>query len=235
MTRSGYFGALATKLRRPLPPPAAGVETEAPSEYNFRTTYVLSDFVTEVGARIAPVIVDLGPAIGANVAFLGQETACKLFIEDLLARRSNRSSGTGNGQLLRLRQPDASVDGVLCWDVLDHFRPAARAVLRPNWFACCGRAACCWWYHRVEVEPHPDRVVYEIVGPRRLCLRGDGDTAARPERPLQHRELELMFGELTATKTVLLKNRMREVLFRKSAWRLLSNDGNGSGRRPQGG
>ena len=74
MTRNGYFGALATKLRR-LPRPAAGVETEGPSADTFRTTHVLPDFVTEVRARTAPVVIDLGPAIGSNVAFLGQEFA----------------------------------------------------------------------------------------------------------------------------------------------------------------
>lgn len=216
MTRSGYFGALATKLRRPPPPPAAGVETEAPHEDIFRTTYVLSDFVTEVRVRTAPVVVDLGPAIGANVSFLGQETACKLFIEDLLSRRSNGANGAGNGQSLRLKQPDASVDGVLCWDVLDHFQPAARTVLAAELVRVLRPGGVLLVYHRVDGTPHPERVVYEIVGPRRLCVRRDDDAEVPLEPPLKHRELELMFGELAATKTVLLKSRMREVLFRKS-------------------
>lgn len=213
MTRNGYFGALATKLRR-LPRPVAGVETEGPSADTFRTTHVLPDFVTEVRARTAPVVIDLGPAIGSNVAFLGQEFACKLFIEDLLARRANGSSGSGPA--LRLRQPDGSVDGILCWDVLDHLAPAARPLLVAELVRVLRPSGVLLLYHRVEVAPHPDRVVYEIVSPRRLCLHRDGDASVRVERPLKHRELELIFGELTAVKTVLLKNRMREVLFRKS-------------------
>ena len=213
MTRNGYFGALAAKLRRP-PRPAAGVETEGPSAGTFRTTHVLPDFVTEVRARTAPVVIDLGPAIGSNVAFLGQEFACKLFIEDLLARRANGSSGSGPA--LRLRQPDGSVDGILCWDVLDHLAPAARPLLVAELVRVLRPSGVLLLYHRVEVAPHPDRVVYEIVSPRRLCLHRDGEASVRVERPLKHRELELIFAELTAVKTVLLKNRMREVLFRKS-------------------
>ena len=213
MTRNGYFGALATRLRRP-PRPAAGVETEGLSADTFRTTHVLPDFVTEVGARTAPVVIDLGPAIGSNVAFLGQEFACKLFIEDLLARRANGSSGSGPP--LRLRQPDGSVDGILCWDVLDHLAPAARPLLVAELVRVLRPSGVLLLYHRVEVAPHPDRVVYEIVSPRRLCLHRDGAASVRVERALKHRELELIFGKFTAVKTVLLKNRMREVLFRKS-------------------
>ena len=214
MTRNGYFGALATRLRRPLP--AAGVETEGLPADTFRTTHVLPDFVTEVRARTAPVVIDLGPAIGTNVTFLGQEFACKLFIEDLLARRANGSNGGGTGQALRLGQPDASVDGILCWDVLDHLAPAARPLLAGELIRVLRPSGVLLLYHRVEVAPHPHRVVYKIVSPRRLCLHREGAASVRVERPLKHRELQLMFGELTAVKTVLLKSRMREVLFRKS-------------------
>ncbi len=195
---------------------ATGVETGGPSEDTFRTTHVLSDFVTEVGTHKAPVVIDLGPAIGASVAFLGQEFACKLFIEDLLAKRANGSNGGGSGQPLRLEQPDASVDGILCWDVLDHLPPSARLALADELSRVLRPAGVMLLYHSLEVAPHPDRVVYEIVNPRRLCLHHNGDPSVRVERPLQRRELQLMFGELTATRTVLLKNRVREVLFRKS-------------------
>ncbi len=215
MTRNGYFGALATRLRRP-PPPAAGVKTEGAPKDTFRATHVLSDFVAGVRAHTAPVVIDLGPANGTNVAFLGQEFACKLFIEDVLARLDKASNGSGTGQALRLRQPDASADGILCWDVLDHFAPAGRPALAAELVRVLRPEGLLLLYHRVEVAPHPDRVVYEIVNPNRLCVRRNGAPSVRVERPLEHRELELMFGDLTAVRTVLLRNRMREVLFRKS-------------------
>ena len=213
MTRNGYLGALATRLRRP-PPVAAGVETEGPSEDTFRATHVLSDFVTEVRTHEAPVVIDLGPAVGTNVAFLGQEFACKLFIEDLLAKRARGSNG--GGRALQLEQPDASVEGILCWDVLDYFPPSARPALAAELIRVLRPAGVMLLYHRLAVAPHPDRVVYEIINPRRLRLHRAGVPSVRVERPLKHRELQLMFGELTAIRTVLLQNRVREVLFRKS-------------------
>ncbi|HEX6974322.1 MAG TPA: hypothetical protein VF147_07975, partial [Vicinamibacterales bacterium] len=33
----------------------------------------------------APILLDFGPVIGANVEFFGDRLGCKLFIEDLLA------------------------------------------------------------------------------------------------------------------------------------------------------
>ena len=202
--------------------PAAGADADGPAERSFRATYVLSDFLSEMRGRAAPVVIDLGPAIGTNVSFLGEEVACKLFIEDLLASGPGRSSGSANGDagsnawVPRLPHPDESVDGVLCWDVLDYLpRPAQNAlagqlvrILRPG-----GVLMIC---HRLEFEMHLERIVHEIVGRDRLRLQRGGDASAPLERPLKLRELQLMFGGLTALKTVLLKSRVREVLFRKA-------------------
>ena len=215
MTRGGYFGVLAARLRRP-PPPAADVATEGTPDDTVRATHVLSDFVAGIRARTSPVVIDLGPTNGPNVAFLGQELACKLFIEDVLARLAKTSNRGGIGQPLRLRQPDGSADGILCWDVLDHFAPAARPVLAAELVRVLRPEGLLLLYQRLEVVSHPDRVVYEIMNPSRLCLRRHGAPSVRVERPLQHRELEIMFGGLTAVKTVLLKDGMREVLFRNS-------------------
>ena len=45
----------------------------------------LGAFLQAMAGSTAPVIVDLGPAIGANVSFLGSRLGCKLFPEDLYA------------------------------------------------------------------------------------------------------------------------------------------------------
>ena len=37
------------------------------------STLILSRFVNELQAKLAPVILDFGPAIGANVKFLGEQ------------------------------------------------------------------------------------------------------------------------------------------------------------------
>lgn len=215
MTRNGYLGALATRLRR-QPPPAAGVETQGPPPETCRTTHVLSDFVAAVRAKPAPIVLDLGPALGGNITFLGEEIACKVFIEDLLGKRPAGPGGDDDSWQPRLPQPDESVDGVLCWDVLDHLDDAARRALAAELSRVLSPAGVLLLYQRVDQRAFPGRLVYEIAGPDRVCLHRSDDAAQGVGRPLKHRDLEAMFEGLRAVKTVLLKSRTREVLLRKA-------------------
>lgn len=218
MARNGYLGTLSRRLRRP-PPPDEEAETDAPPELSYRSTYVLEGFLSEVRGCPAPVVVDLGPAIGSNVTFLGEEIACKLFIDDLLAHVPERppgADGDENAWAPRLPHPDGSVDGILCWDVLDFLAPPARAALGVEMVRVLRPGGVVLMCHRVDMAARPERLVYEITGPDRLCVRRGHDAAALLERPLKHRELLLMFSGLTEVKAVLLKSRMREVLFRKA-------------------
>ena len=216
MTRNGYLGALATRLRR-RPPPVESAETQGAPPDTYRTTHVLSDFVAAVRAKPAPVVLDLGPAVGTNVTFLGEEVACKVFIEDLLGKRPAGPSGDDDTWRPRLSQPDESVDGVLCWDVLDHLDDAARWALAAELSRVLSPAGVLLLYQRVDRRAFPGRVVYEIAGPDRVCVHRSDDAAQGVERPLKHRELEVLFEGLHAVKTVLLKSSTREVLLRKAA------------------
>ena len=49
------------------------------------STSALSKFVAALEARDAPVVVDLGPAVGPNVAFLGGRLGYKLHVDDILS------------------------------------------------------------------------------------------------------------------------------------------------------
>lgn len=214
MTQGGYFGALSGRLRRP-PPPAVGVKTADAGGETVRATYVLSDFLAGLKAHAAePVVVDLGPAIGANVAFLGRSFACKLHIEDLLTKRTEASRGAA-ARPLRLPHSGASVDGILGWDVLDYLPRAEQSALAAEMVRVLRPAGLLLLYHRLEVARHPDRVEHEIVDPGRLRLRRN-DAAPPRIGSLERSEIGLLFRDLTAVKTVLLRDRMREVLFRKS-------------------
>ena len=215
MTRNGWFGALAARLRR-QPPPAANVEAPGPDPRTWRTTHVLSGFVAELRARAAPVVVDLGPALGTNVTFLGEEIACKVFIEDLLGKRAGAPAGDGGAWRPSLPQPDESVDGVLCWDVLDHLDDAARWELAAELSRVLRPAGVLLLYQRVGPQAFQGRQVYEIADLDRVCVHRSQDAAEDSARPLKHRDLQLMFEGLTAVKTVLLKSSTREVLLRKS-------------------
>src|SRR5687768_2587099 len=82
------------------------------------------------------IVIDFGPVIGGNVAFLGERLGCKLFIEDLLTELDrHKKAGTAAAMSAaldaRLHQADGSVDGILCWDLFDFLdKPAAQTLAR---------------------------------------------------------------------------------------------------------
>jgi hypothetical protein len=70
-------------------------------------------------------VLDLGSAVGSNVEFLSQY-GCKLFIEDLYAARSSRTSGEGDlagseffADFLSLPE-DTRFDVILAWDLFNY-------------------------------------------------------------------------------------------------------------------
>src|SRR5919198_779799 len=63
----------------PLPLPSA-----APAEPSF-TTKALRKFLISLTMRESPVLLDLGPVVGSNVSFFGEQLGCKIFVEDIFA------------------------------------------------------------------------------------------------------------------------------------------------------
>ncbi len=84
-------------------------------------------FVAALAGRPSPVVLDLGPVVGANVAFLGERLGCKLHVEDLFVdveaharRRANDPAADPPPLASRLAQAPESLDGILCWDLFDY-------------------------------------------------------------------------------------------------------------------
>jgi hypothetical protein len=48
-------------------------------------TKALRKFVRSLTSRQLPVLLDLGPVVGSNVNFFGEQLGCKIFIEDIFA------------------------------------------------------------------------------------------------------------------------------------------------------
>ena len=74
--------------------------------------------------RQQPLLLDLGPVVGPNVTFFGEQLGCKIFVENIF-KDVDRHAREGKLAELpafltkRFAQADASVDGILCWDLLD--------------------------------------------------------------------------------------------------------------------
>ena len=197
------------------------------------TTLGLRPFVTALQNRSAPLILDLGPAIGSNVTFLGEQLGCKLVVEDLLESLpvvpdpeaegpdgSDSKDGEGDERpepIPRLVHPDESVDGVLCWDVLDYLSPTAGRALADELVRVLRPRGALLLSHGTESLSQPGRVEYEIINETSLRYRLRSGVTKRPRRVLQSREVSRMFGSLAISDSFLLKSRMREVLFRRPA------------------
>lgn len=178
------------------------------------STKVLSDFLLVLREKLTPVVVDLGPAVGNSVSFLGEQLGCKLFVVDLLSELDLIKSDSDRKSALLLDNADMSVDGILCWDVFDYLNPDAgrivaeeiKRVLRPG-----GVAMLCYG---MEPSFKNKQSRYEIVDDSNLLYRLDNDTRGK-KRVLQTREMSRLFEPLTVENSFLLSNQMREMLFRK--------------------
>ena len=198
---------------------------------NLFPTRALSRFVTVLGGRTAPVVVDLGQAVGVNVTFLGDQLGCKLHVEDLLsdlktwgpreppadAQNADDGSGAQDEDQLRnrvLERATGSVDGVLCWDVLDYLEPDAAGAVATEITRVLSPGGVVFLCHAAEQCQIVGPIQHEIVDGTTLRYRATR-RAVPPSRVWQSRAITKMFAELTISDSFLLTNRMREVVFRK--------------------
>jgi hypothetical protein len=182
-------------------------------------TKAFPKFLSALTAREAPGLIDLGPVVGSNVAFFGERLGCKIFVEDLFADLE-RHSRSGSLDALpeffsrRLTQADASVDGILCWDLFDYLdRPSALALagelvrlIRPGG-ALLG-------FFATAAVPQPQYMKYVIVDEQQLRHRAYPGSRGR-ELVLMNRDIIRMFEGLLVSDSFLLKINTREILFRK--------------------
>jgi SAM-dependent methyltransferase len=195
-----------------------------PSDSPVHPTKALARFLGSLGARQQPLLLDLGPVVGTNVTFFGEELGCKILVEDL-AKDIDRHVREGKTEELpaffanRFHQADASVDGVLCWDVFDYLErgaaePLARQLtrmLKPDGVLLAFFSTA---DPRSAVKPTYTRHV--VVDKASLQHRPYPALRGR-QRPVLNRDIQRMFEPLRITEQFLLKTNMREVLFRKPA------------------
>lgn len=180
---------------------------------------MLSKFIAALSHTDAPVLLDLGPVVGRNVAFLGEHLGCKLLVEDLF---SDLDRLTRAGELdtlpdvltARLTYAPESLDAILCWDVFDYLQKAAAQALARmvvSWVKPGGVVLC---FFSTVADPSPTYTRYLIMDATHLQRRTS--PASHPRRTVyQSRDIDRMFPGLTVSDSVLLQSRIREVLLRK--------------------
>jgi hypothetical protein len=197
------------------PPPGAPI---ADSVF---ATKALRKLLRSLTARELPVLLDLGPVVGSNVSFFGEQLGCKIFVEDIFADL-DRHVREGNVEALpgflktRFLQADGTVDGILCWDLIDYLdRAAAQAlatqlmrVLRPE-------GALLGFFGNAQTR---DTRYTKYIIVDEVNLRYRSYQAARGRQTiLPNRDIIRLFAGLRVSDSFLLQNNLREILFRKPA------------------
>lgn len=213
----GLLDIIAARRSDLGPPPAPSAVVDE----SVFATKALAKFLTTLTARRAPVLLDLGPVVGSNVTYFGEQLGCKIFVEDIYADldrhvRERKVESLPAFLLKRFPQGDSSVDGILCWDLIDYLdRESAQAlatqlmrVLRPD-------GALLGFFGTAQPRDM-NYTKYVIVDD--VALRHRQYSAARGRQAiLLNRDIIRLFSGLRVSDSFLLKNNTREILFRKPA------------------
>ena len=182
-------------------------------------TKALQKFLAGLQGADNPLLLDLGPVVGSNVTFFGEQLGCRIRVEDV-ADDLDRHVREGKLEQLpeffakRFTQEPGSVDGILCWDILDYLdRKAAQALatalcrlLKPD--------GCLLGLFSTAETPGQVYTKYVVVDESTLRYRTYPALRQR-QRSLLNGDIIKLFKDLRVTDSFLMKSKLREMLFRK--------------------
>jgi hypothetical protein len=177
-------------------------------------------FLAALSTQTSPVLLDFGPVIGTNVEFYGERLGCKLFIEDLFADLDRHTRAGTLDQLpatfsARFRHADASVDGILCWDIFDFLdKKSAETLARQVTRMVKPGGAVMGLFATAAKSDHLPFTKYEIVDDANLRHRQHTGVGG-VKKAIQNRDIIRMFEGLTVSDSFLLKSNIREMLLRR--------------------
>lgn len=217
---SRRLGALFARLRKPDTDEGTGARPSDQAQVH--ATRGLPRFLTGLSDRDQPSLLDLGPVVGANVSYFGEELGCRMVVEDLAGDVDRHARESRIGELpaffeTRFRHAPDCFDGILCWDVFDYLdRPSGLVLarqlvrlLRP------GGVVLAFFNHVEKIDGAPPRYMRHTVLDRRTLEYRPYGTLRPRQRPLLNRDIQRMFEPLTITDQFLQRNSVREVVLRK--------------------
>jgi hypothetical protein len=196
-----------------------GVPEAAGAQDTVVGTKALRKFIQYLKSRPTPVLLDLGPVVGSNISFFGEQIGCKIFVEDLFAdidrhEREGRLSELPAFLRTRFPQPPGSVDGVLCWNLFDFLdRPSAQAAAEQLSRVLAVNGALFGFFGMTRPSEVP-LTKFIVVDDANLRHRPYSSPRMR-QAVLQNRDITRLFEPLRVSDSFLLKNNVREILFRK--------------------
>ena len=213
----GLLDRLATRRPDADPPPDAAAVAGDPAF----ATKALRKFLTSLTANASPTLLDLGPVVGSNVSFFGEQLGCKIFVEDIFAdldRHIREGKIDRLPEFLKNRFPQetGSVDGVLCWDLIDYLDKQSAQVVAAELTRVLRPEGALLGFFGATPTAEMRYTKYIIVD--EVTLKHRSYKAARGRQTtLLNRDIIRLFGGLRVSDSFLLKTNIREILFRKPA------------------
>ena len=190
-------------------------------EGQIHSTAVLKTFIKEMTLHPKSLILDLGCICDSNIE-LFTHLGCKVFVKDLLnANARARTNPDGVGEIsvdeiqIDCEYSENFFDGILLWDILDHFdfegarlliNNARRILKEKGWALALFRPA--------NQTPLNTITRYRIVSLGEI--RYETLPLIIPRHKIYYnRDLADLFNDFSSNKSYILKNRWREVIARK--------------------
>jgi 2-polyprenyl-3-methyl-5-hydroxy-6-metoxy-1,4-benzoquinol methylase len=164
-------------------------------------------------------ILDLGPALGANVEFFSQ-FRCKLYIEDfyqsvaeeLAAAEAETPSPEQLYQKLLPYAEDIRFDVILCWDLFNYLPRQELQALLKHLTRYCQRGTLLFslvaTHHQIPARP----ILFKILNKENLIYK-TYSSDLRPSIEYKPRDLKLLMQGFQIANTFQLRSGMQEFLF----------------------
>jgi hypothetical protein len=214
----GLLDRLAPRRSEPEPSEPAGSRVEEP----VFSTKALRKFLATFAGRESPTLMDLAPVVGSNLNFFGEHLGCKVLIEDIYADLERHAREDKLADLPaflsgRFKQPDSSVDGILCWDLMDYLDKSAAQALADQLARILKPEGALLAFFGTAQARASHYTRYVIVDEVSLKHRPYPATRGR-QAILANRDIIKLFERLRVSDSFLLQNNLREILFRKPAY-----------------
>ena len=163
-------------------------------------------------------ILDLGAALGANIAFFSQ-FRCKLYIEDfyqsVVEARAAETEATSPEQLYQKLLPyaeDIRFDVILCWDLFNYLPRQELQMLLKHLAQHCQRGTLLFSLIATQRQIPAQPTLFKIMDDENLIYEMDSSDL-RPSIEYKPRDLKLLMQGFQAANTFQLRSGMQEFLF----------------------
>ena len=188
-------------------------------------TKALHKFLASLQGSEGPLLLDLGPVVGSNVTFFGEQLGCRIRVEDIAAdidrhvKDEHARSAAGilrealhAGAGHRRRHP------VLGRARLSRSSGGAGAGHR-RCRRCCSPTGACSASSAPPRRTSPVYTKYVVVDESNAAATAPIPRSRPRQRSLLNGDIIKLFKDLRVTDSFLMKSKVREMLFRKPARR----------------